>query len=81
MRRRLKASLPSRQGEPMEEPGLFVFDTCRHFIRTLPMLPRSERDPEDVDTNAEDHIADEARYRLLAPPPPTIESTSSYSTF
>jgi len=47
-----------------DEPGLFVFDTCRHFIRTVPTLPRSEKDPEDVDSDAEDHIYDETRYRI-----------------
>jgi len=51
---------------PMEEPGLLVFDTCRDFIRTVPMLPRDETKPDDIDTKAEDHIADETRYRILA---------------
>lgn len=61
MRALLKASLQ----RPQEDPGLFIFDTCRHFIRTLPVLPRDPRDPDDVDTKAEDHVADEARYRLM----------------
>lgn len=62
MRGRMKAA----QAERMEEPGIFVFDTCREFIRTVPSLPRSARDPDDVDTDAEDHIGDESRYRTLA---------------
>jgi hypothetical protein len=45
---------------------LYVFDTCRDFIRTVPSIARDEKDPEDVDTEAEDHIADEVRYRILA---------------
>jgi len=49
----------------MEEPGLFVFNTCRQFIRTVPVLPRCDKDPDDVNTKAEDHIGDEARYRCL----------------
>ena len=52
---------------PMERPGLFVFDTCRHFMRTVPSLPRSDKDPDDVDTDAEDHIGDETRYRVSMP--------------
>ena len=40
---------------PMEKPGIFVFDTCRDFIRTVPTLPRDEKKTDDVDTNAEDH--------------------------
>lgn len=61
MRKMLKASLQ----HPMEEPGLFVFDTCRQFIRTVPSLPRDLKKPDDVDTNAEDHIGDETRYRAM----------------
>lgn len=62
LRGRLKASLADR----MEEPGIFVFNTCQQFIRTFPVLPRSTKDPDDIDTDAEDHIADETRYRVLA---------------
>jgi hypothetical protein len=50
---------------PMEEPGFFVFNTCRNFIRTFPVLPRDERDQDDVDSDAEDHAADESRYRVM----------------
>lgn len=49
-----------------EAPGLYVAETCRHFIRTVPVLPRSDRRPDDVDSAAEDHVADETRYRVLA---------------
>lgn len=63
MRKMLKASMT----HPMEEPGLLVFDTCRQFIRTVPVLPRSERDQDDIDTDAEDHVGDEVRYRITMP--------------
>lgn len=49
-----------------DRPGLYVFSNCRDFIRTVPSIARDERDPDDVDTDAEDHIADEVRYRILA---------------
>jgi hypothetical protein len=52
--------------KPKEEPGLYVFASCLDFIRTVPMLPRDEKKPDDVDTSAEDHIGDETRYRVLA---------------
>lgn len=52
---------------PLEKPGLYVFESCRDFIRTVPMMPRSEKNPDDVDTNSEDHIGDETRYRVLEP--------------
>lgn len=47
-----------------EEPGLFVLERCSEFQRTVPVLPRSDKDLDDVDTSAEDHIGDEVRYRL-----------------
>ena len=61
MRRMFKAALDARP----ERPGLYVFDTCRQFIRTVPTLARSESNPDDIDANAEDHIADETRYRVM----------------
>lgn len=61
MRKLLKASTAS----PMEEPGLFVFNNCTQFIRTVPVLPRDAKQTDDIDTNAEDHVADESRYRIL----------------
>lgn len=61
MRRMLKAAHPSKYGT-RERPGIFVFDTCTHFIRTIPVLPRDEDDMDDVDTDAEDHVGDETRY-------------------
>jgi hypothetical protein len=45
---------------------LYVFDTCRDFIRTVPVLGHDPQRPEDLDTHAEDHIADETRYACLA---------------
>ena len=30
-------------------PGLFIFNNCRQFIRTVPVLPRDEGKPDDVD--------------------------------
>jgi hypothetical protein len=55
---------------PREQPGLFIADRCTQFIATVPVLTRSAKDPDDVDTDAEDHIADETRYRVRRPPKP-----------
>lgn len=49
-------------------PMLYVFNTCRHFIRTVPNLVYSEKDVEDVDTDGEDHIYDELRYVCMENP-------------
>lgn len=51
---------------PLEEPGFFVFSTCRHFIRTVPGAVRDEGDPDDIDSEQEDHVLDEWRYRVSA---------------
>lgn len=47
-------------------PGLYCFAHCRASIDQLPTLPRSEKNFDDVDTEAEDHAWDEWRYRVLA---------------
>lgn len=49
-------------------PALFVFSTCQDFIRTIPALQHDKDRPEDLDTEAEDHIADEARYACMSRP-------------
>jgi hypothetical protein len=43
-----------------------VLERCAAFRRTIPVLPRDERKLDDVDTDAEDHVGDETRYRLRA---------------
>lgn len=62
--RKVLANAKRPKTGPREHPGLFVFDTCTQFLRTFPTLPRDEKDMDDVDTNAEDHIGDEVRYRV-----------------
>lgn len=62
-----KQMLAASMKYPMEEPGFFVFDTCRQFTRTVPVLVRDDKKPDDIDTEQEDHIADEWRYRLTMP--------------
>lgn len=61
LRKYLKASLQS----PMEEPGMFIFATCTQWLRTVPVIPRDAKDPEDCDTDAEDHDYDCTRYRCM----------------
>ncbi len=54
----------SESGAIRESPGLFVCDNCPHWIRTVPTLPRDDRDLDDVDTESEDHCGDATRYRI-----------------
>ncbi|MBQ8358032.1 MAG: phage terminase large subunit [Clostridia bacterium] len=49
-------------------PMLYVFNTCREFLRTVPTLQYSRIHPEDVDSDLEDHIADETRYLCMLVP-------------
>lgn len=49
-------------------PMLYVFNTCKGFIRTMPLLQYDTVKPEDLDTDGEDHIADEVRYMCMARP-------------
>jgi len=69
IRKMLKAAKPTKTEDGnyiRESPGLFVSDNCEHFLRTFPILSRDKKNPDDVDTNIEDHIADEVRYRCRA---------------
>ncbi len=49
-------------------PMMYVFDTCKNFIRTIPELCYSETNPEDLDSDQEDHIYDETRYFCMSRP-------------
>lgn len=49
-------------------PMMYVFNTCKAFIRTIPLMMFSETNVEDLDTKLEDHIADETRYMCMCHP-------------
>lgn len=51
-----------------EVPMFQVFETCKQFIRTIPLLQQDEHNPEDVDTDLEDHIYDESALLFQARP-------------
>jgi hypothetical protein len=44
---------------------LKVFNTCKHWLRTVPSLPADPKRVEDIDTSAEDHLFDATRYGLM----------------
>jgi hypothetical protein len=50
------------------EPGLVIFNTCTNLISQLPSIPLDKNNPEDVDTNAEDHLYDAVRYGISTRP-------------
>lgn len=49
-----------------ESPGIWFMDHCRAAIAQIPVLPRDEKNSEDVCTKSEDHMYDAIRYRVLA---------------
>lgn len=49
-------------------PRMYVFENCKGFIRTVPELMYSRTRAEDLDTEGEDHIADEWRYMCMSRP-------------
>lgn len=49
-------------------PRMYVFDNCRAFIRTVPLMQHSKHRPEDLDTEMEDHVCDEWRYMCMSRP-------------
>lgn len=63
-------------------PMLYVFSTCRNFIRTVPNLVYDESNVEDVDTDGEDHAYDMLRYvcmkNPIAPPRRAERKTAVY---
>jgi len=60
----VRGRLSAGKKHPMEEPGLFVFEHCRQWLRTVPTLPRDDKKMDDVDSDAEDHAGDATRYRV-----------------
>lgn len=49
-------------------PMMYIFKNCKAFIRTIPLLQYDEHKVEDLDTDGEDHIADETRYFCMSRP-------------
>lgn len=47
---------------------MYFCDCCEDTIRTLPVLQHDEIDSEDLDTDGEDHAADETRYAVMSRP-------------
>ncbi|HJY06185.1 MAG TPA: hypothetical protein VJ323_07695, partial [Bryobacteraceae bacterium] len=60
MRQRMKGE----DGRPM----IYCFSTCTDSIRTIPALQHDPDKPEDLDTDGEDHAADEWRYGCMSRP-------------
>jgi hypothetical protein len=53
-------------GTPKVEPMFMVFNNCRAFIRTIPLLTPNPNRPEDINTELEDHPYDDHRYGIMS---------------
>lgn len=47
-----------------EKTALYITENCINWLNITPTITRSERNPEDSDENAEDHLYDCTRYYL-----------------
>jgi hypothetical protein len=63
-------------------PTIIMHPHCKYLIRSLSEAVSSPRDPEDIDTNSDDHALDTLRYGAMSRPAPTRRSRSvSSKTF
>lgn len=51
-----------------EQPLILFSEVCEHTLRTLPYAQHDDRNPEDLDTDSEDHALDETRYAIMSRP-------------
>jgi hypothetical protein len=68
---------------------IYFFDTCVDVIRTLPSMQHDKKNPEDLDTEGEDHCADSIRYGVMSRPwirsvlptePPAMSEANAHGT-
>lgn len=60
----MRARIEGEDGRPM----IYVFDTCVDSLRTIPLLQHDDHKIEDINTDMEDHAADEWRYACMSRP-------------
>jgi hypothetical protein len=58
---------------------IVCFSTCVDSIRTIPALQHDKDRPEDLDSDMEDHAADEWRYACMSRPWVAVKPESSVS--
>ena len=56
------------KGDGDGRPMIYCFSTCVDSIRTIPVLQHDTTRAEDLDTDSEDHAADEWRYACMSRP-------------
>lgn len=74
-------------GDDDGNPMIVCFSTCVDSIRTIPALQHDEAKPEDLDTDMEDHAADDWRYACMSRPwaktveKAEVKNTSGYQRY
>lgn len=58
-------------------PMMYIFNNCKAFIRTIPLMMYDETHVEDLDTDLEDHVADESRYMCMSRPIKPVHANKS----
>lgn len=58
---------------------LYFFNTCKHTIRTIPLMMFDEHKVEDLDTKLEDHACDEERYFCMSNPIAPIDVPDAFA--
>lgn len=69
------------EGEAPDRPMIVCFSTCVDSIRTIPMQQHDPDRIEDIDTDGEDHAADEWRYACMSRPWAKIEKPEKKPKF
>lgn len=62
---RMRELLQNAAQDIPEREGMWIFDTCEDWLRTVPVLQADRLNPDDVDTDTEDHAADDSRYACM----------------
>lgn len=47
-------------------PWLTVHPRCKYLVRTLPLMVQAKNNPEDLDSDSDDHACDALRYLLMS---------------
>jgi hypothetical protein len=69
MRFQIDEEIDEATGELKDRrPRFAAFRTCKHFWRTMRSLQNNVKNPEDIDTDGEDHIYDCFRYGCMSRP-------------
>ena len=72
-----------KNGEVIKEyPRFVAFNDCKNWWRTMTQIREDVKNPEDVDTDQEDHLYDTTRYAFMSRPvTPQRKPDIPYGTF